>query len=184
MIQTQDPNIVSRLNQSFAQPGQSILQLRTELTQQWLGIMQLIADQLEIENQVDPVVNGSLTEAINALQKAESLLISATPSTAARFLNIADQKLAAATQALIAAPQRQFQSKTSSPLLMHASFVPLHWRMANALNNQRWQPNALAGGDFGLALGQPAHHHRLRPVGSQRLQNRRELQHTVPQATY
>lgn len=148
VVLTQDPTIVTRLNQSYQQPGQTFVQMRTELVQQWLAVMQLIESQAELEGQTLPAASGALLEASNALRKAESLINSSSPATGAKFLEVASQRLAVVRRELITAGMRQFRSKTSSPLLMHSSLVPLHWKLANQLAATNWQPNSLPGGDF------------------------------------
>lgn len=148
VVLTQDPTIVTRLNQTYQEPGQTFVQMRTELVQQWLAVLQLIQSQSELEGQTIPAVSGALLEAANALRKAESLINSASPATGAKFLDVASQRLAVVRRELITAGMRQFRSKTSSPLLMHSSLVPLHWKIANELATTEWQPNSLPGGDF------------------------------------
>ena len=148
IVTTHDPTIVSNLHQTFQAMGQTSVQMKTELIQQWLAITQLVQAQTEAEGQGSPVVNGAVMEALNALRKAESLINGGSADSGARFLAVADQRLAVARRELLSVPLRQFQSKTSSALLMHISLVPLHWRIANQLASQSWNPNALAGGDF------------------------------------
>lgn len=148
VVLTQDPGIVSRLNQSYQVPGQPLVQMRTELIQQWMAVMQLIQNQAEQEGFVSPAASSAISEASNALRKAESLINSGSPASGARFLEVADQRLAVVRRELITAGMRQFRSKTSTPLLMHASLVPLHWKVANQLAAATWQPNSLPGGDF------------------------------------
>lgn len=148
VVLTQDPTIVTRLNQTYQGPGQTFVQMRTELVQQWLAVLQLIQSQSELEGQTIPAVNGALLEGSNALRKAESLINSSSPASAAKFLDVASQRLAVVRRELITAGMRQFRSKTSSPLLMHSSLVPLHWKLANQLAAMNWQPNSLPGGDF------------------------------------
>lgn len=148
VITTQDPNVVARLNQTYRIPGQTFVQARVELIQQWLAVLQLIVNQVEREGKTFAPAQGALSEAANALAKAESLINAGSPSTSARYLEAADQRLAVVRKELLTAAMRQFRSKTSSPLLMHVSLVPLHWRVANQLASANWQPNTLPGGDF------------------------------------
>ncbi len=148
VVLTQDPGIVARLNQTYQASGQTLVQMRTELIQQWLAVMQLILNQAELEGFTSPTASGALLDASNALRKAESLINSSSPASGAKFLEVADQRLAVVRRELITSGMRQFRSKTSSPLLMHVSLVPLHWKVANQLASANWQPNSLPGGDF------------------------------------
>lgn len=148
VVLTKDPSVVTRLNQSYEHPGQTLVQVRTELIQQWLAVMQLIQNQTELESRSSAAAGSALAEAANALRKAEALINAGSPGSSTRFLELADQRMATVRRELLTAGLRQFRSKTSSPLLMHVSLVPLHWRISHALSGSTWQPNTLPGGDF------------------------------------
>jgi hypothetical protein len=149
VVMTQDPLVTTRLNQSY-QPteGPTPLDIRVELTRQWLAIMQLIDRQLSELGRSSTAASAALNEAINSFRMANSLLQSNSPQTALEHIDRADERLAFARREIITEPLGMFQSKTSSPLTSHVSLIPLHWQLANQLATSQWQPNGLAGGDF------------------------------------
>jgi hypothetical protein len=149
VVLTEDPLIFNKLNQSYQRIGQlSTFQLHTELTRQWLAIMQLIDNQLSRMGHSTAASSGALNEAVNSFRTASSLIESNSESTALPYLNRCDERLAFTRREMITEPLGMFQSKTSSPLLAHASLIPLHWELASRLAASQWNPNGLAGGDF------------------------------------
>ena len=148
VVLTQDPQVVSRLNQIYQLPGQTFVQSKLELVQNWLAVTQLINDQVAEQGISVPIVEGALQEAVNALRKAESLINSASPDSGDQFVNLAHQRLAVARRELLNLPLQQFKSNVPTPLLMHVSLVPHHWRISKELTTENWQPNSLPAGDF------------------------------------
>lgn len=149
VVLSQDPLIFNKLNQSYQRVGQaSSFQLHTELTRQWLAIIQLIANQLDRMGRGSPASSGALNAAVNAFRNASSLIAGNSEATALPFLDQTDERLAFVRREMITEPLGMFQSKTSSPLVAHASLIPLHWELASRLGESQWNPNSLAGGDF------------------------------------
>ncbi len=150
VVMTQDSLVLNRItNLSSAQPGEkSTLDLHTELTRQWIAILQLIDGQLSRINKKSSLASGALNESVNLLRLAADMQAKDSPSISLKHLEQADERLAFARRELLTEPLGQFQSKTSSPLLLHPSLAPLHWQLAERLTRSNWNPNSLAGGDF------------------------------------
>ncbi len=149
VVLTQDPMVLDRINQGFqAADGQTIVQMHSELTRQWLAIMQLIDSQMSRMGRGSAAASGSLNEAINSFRKANELINTNSPMISVGYLHQADERLAFARREMVTQPLGMFQSKTSTPFLAHSSLVPIHWQLASRLGKNQWQPNALAGGDF------------------------------------
>lgn len=149
VILTQDPLVVSQVNQSFSRPGkQSLFNLHLEISRQWLAIMQLIDKQMTLMGQSVPAASGSLNETINAFRTVDSMVAQNSDATALKHLHQADQYLSFVRREFMAPTLGSFQSKTSSPFVSHCSLIPLHWGLALRLGESRWKPNGLAGGDF------------------------------------
>ena len=149
VILTQDPLVVSQVNQSFQRPGkQSLFNLHMEISRQWLAMMQLIDRQMTLMGHSVPAASGSLNETINTFRTVDSLVSKNSNPTALKHLHQADQHLAFVRREFMAPPLGSFQSKTSSPFMSHCSLIPLHWELALRLSDSKWKPNGLAGGDF------------------------------------
>ena len=149
VVLTQDPLISTKLNESYRRTGQrTTLQMRTELTRQWLAIMQLIDRQMGQIGRRTPALSAALNESVNALRTANSLLENNSDQTALPYLERTDERLAFTRREMITEPLGRFQSKTSSPLTAHCSLIPLHWELTRQLDSQDWNPNGLTGGDF------------------------------------
>ena len=149
VVLTQDPLVVSKLTQSYERIGQqSIMQMHTELTQQWLAIMQLIDNQMGRMGKSSASASGALNEAVTAFRTAQPLISGSSPQTAIDYINRTDERLAFMRREMITGPLGMFQSKTSTPFVVHCSLIPLHWELANRLTATQWNPNGLAGGDF------------------------------------
>ena len=148
VVLTQDPRVVSRLNESYQLPGQTFVQAKLELVQNWLAITQLINEQIVQYDISIPMVDGAMQEAVDALRKAESLINSASPDSGDRFVNLAQQRLAVARREILNMPLQQFKSNVPTPLLMNVSLVPQHWRVTQELTAETWKPNSLPAGDF------------------------------------
>lgn len=149
IVLSQDSMVTQRMNQTYQRIGRaSSHQLMIDLTRQWLAIMELIENQLDRMNRSTPVVADSLSRASVAFQNAIRMTEANSLSTATPYLNEANQRLAYMRREIISQPLGLFQSKTSSPLLAHVSLVPLHWELATRLQERRWNPNGLPGGDF------------------------------------
>ena len=148
VVLTQDPQVVSRLNQIYQLPGQTFIQSKLELAQHWMAITQLINGQVTEFGGAVPMADGALQEAFNALRKAESLINSSSPDPGDQFVNLAEQRLAVARRELLNMPLQQFKSNVPTPLLMHVSLVPHHLRVSQELTTEDWRPNSLPAGDF------------------------------------
>jgi hypothetical protein len=149
IVLTEDPLVINRLNQSYQRIGQkTFVQMRRDLSQQWIAIMQLINNQLVRIERSPSSVTSILSNAANAFQTAETLIGNRSEQLAIGHLNRVDERLALARREIVTEPLGAFQSKTSSPFVSHCSLVPLHWGMANRLAGKEWNPNGLPGGDF------------------------------------
>lgn len=149
IVLTQDPLVVNQVTQSFQRPGkQSLFNLHMEISRQWLAIMQLIDKQMTLMGRSMPEASSSLNETINAFRTVDSLALQNSDQPALEHLHRADQHLAFVRREFMAPPLGSFQSKTSSPFMSHCSLIPLHWELAMRLEESRWKPNGLAGGDF------------------------------------
>lgn len=149
VVLTQDPLVVNNLTQSYKRVGkQSIVQLHSELTQQWLAIMQLIDSQMGRMGRSSAAASGALNEAVAAFRMAQSMIDRNSPQMAVPFLHRADERLAFARREMVTGPLGMFQSKTSTPFATHCSLIPLFWELAARLSENQWNPNGLAGGDF------------------------------------
>ncbi len=150
VVLTDDPLVINRLRQSYQQQAgsETLLQMRAELTRQWLAIMQLVDGQMGRMGRGQVAASSALNEAVNAWRKASELISSNSPATCVSFLNRADERLALARRELLTGPLGRFKSKTSTPFLSHVSLVPLHWQLSDRLGESSWNPNGLAGGDF------------------------------------
>ena len=147
LIMTQDGNLVNRLNNSFGGNGsQSTLDLHLSITQQWLAIEQLLNNQMQRLSR--NTASSALNEAVDALQNARRAKETRVLSEAETSLDRADERLAFFRRDLQSTALGTFQSKTSSPLTMHAALVPLHWVLASQTPQSRSSINHLAGGDF------------------------------------
>ncbi len=149
VVLTQDPLVMNKLRSSYERVGkQTIMQMHTELTQQWLAITQLINQQMERMQKSSAEASGALTEANTAFQTAQTLINGSSPQTAVDYLNRTDERLSFVRRDMVTGPLGMFQSKTSTPFVAHASLIPLHWELASRLGTSEWNPNGLAGGDF------------------------------------
>ena len=149
VVLTQDPLVMNKLRSSYERVGkQSIMQMHTELTQQWLAITQLIDQQMERMGKKPPQTSGALDEAATAFRTAQTLINGSSPQTAVDYLNRADERLSFVRREMVTGPLGMFQSKTSTPFVAHASLIPLHWELSGRLGTSTWKPNGLAGGDF------------------------------------
>lgn len=149
VVLTQDPLVVNWLSTSYQRLSkQSILQLRFELTQQWLAIQQLVDGQMKRIGRQTAVAASELTKATAVIGNATQMLRQDNQLSAEQFLNRANFHLAQARREIINEPLASFQSKSSAALTSHCSLIPLHWTLATALADGKWQPNGLPGGDF------------------------------------
>ena len=149
VVMTDDSLVTRQLLQSFDQPGEpSMWDMHSQLTTQWLAIEQLISREMAEVGQRTAAQSGWLNEAVIAVQSAAQQTGMASTTTAQPLLDRADQRLAMCRREMQSGPLNQFASKTSSPLLSHASLVPSHWRLANQLSIVDASINSLAGGDF------------------------------------
>lgn len=149
VLVTQDPVVINRMADSYLLNGnESLAQMHLSIARQWMTIVGLINEQLTRLGQNSPTASGSINEANNALQQAQTLVNNGSAMTANRLMFVADQKLAAAQRDILSAARSPFASQTSSPLLTHISLVPMHFELVNRINPQAWQANGLAGGDF------------------------------------
>jgi hypothetical protein len=149
VVLSQDPTVNHRLNQSYQQVGQaSSFQLHIDLTRQWLAIMQLIEQQTRNLGHSPASANQGLSQALASFQNFNRMIDANSQPNAIPFLLEADQRLALVRRELVTEPLGMFQSKSSSPLLSHISLIPLHWELANRLNQRQWNANGLAAGDF------------------------------------
>ena len=149
VVLTQDPLVVNFLTSSYEQvTQQSILAMRFELTRQWIAIEQLIDAQMQSIVRQTPEASSELARASTAFGNATRMLNQQNELSAEQFLNQANQHLAQARRAVINDPLASFQSKSSAALTSHCSLIPLHWTLADALANGKWDPNGLPGGDF------------------------------------
>ena len=149
VVLTQDPLVMNKLRESYDRVGQqTIMQMHTDLTQQWLAITQLIDQQMGRMGKSSAAASGALNEAVNAFRTAQTLINGSSPQTAVDYLNRADERLAFVRREMVTGPLGMFQSKTSTPFVAHSSLIPLHWELASRLGTTAWNPNGLAGGDF------------------------------------
>ncbi len=147
LVMTQDGNFINQLTNSFGGNGtQMTLDLHLSITQQWLAIEQLLNKQMQRLSQ--NAASGAINEAVTALQGARQSQKQQSFAQAEKFLNRADERLAFFRRDLQARALGTFQSKTSSPLTMHAALVPLHWVLARQAPRSESSINHLAGGDF------------------------------------
>lgn len=149
LVMTQDSNLINRLSSSFDGNGkQSMFDMHMSITQQWLAIEQLLGGQMERLSKSTPESSGAINEAVTAVQRARQLSQQNSLSQAEAFLNKADERLAFFRRELQASALGTFQSKTSSPLTMHAALIPLHWVLSGKTKQTENSINHLAGGDF------------------------------------
>ena len=149
VVLTQDPRVVNRLSQSYhRRNSETMLTMHLELMNQWLAIQQLIDDQMGKMGRGSAASSAALNDAVHALRSANAMKSQENLPSAEKFLQIAAQRLALARRELITGPLGRFQSKTSSPLTVHCSLIPLHWELVSRLNQGKWNPNGLAAGDF------------------------------------
>jgi hypothetical protein len=150
VVLTQDPIVVNQLTESYNRIGkQSIQQMRSELTQQWIAIMQLIDKQIAKMGRRSPSVGGFLNEAVTAYRVASDMISKQSPDLATRYLDRTDERLSFSRRETAIGPLGLFQSKTSTPFVAHASLIPLHWQLTGRLKESGpWNPNGLAAGDF------------------------------------
>lgn len=150
VVLTQDPIVVNQLTESYDRIGkQSIQQMRSALTQQWIAIMQLIDKQIAKMGRRSPSVGGSINEAVTAYRVASEMINKQSPDLATQYLDRTDERLSFSRRETAIGPLGLFQSKTSTPFVAHASLIPLHWQLTNRLKESGpWNPNGLAAGDF------------------------------------
>ena len=110
--------------------------------------MQLINMQMGRMGRGSASSSGALNQAVDAFKTAQSLIAGSSQQSAIEFLNRTDERLSFVRREMITGPLGMFQSKTSTPFVVHCSLIPLHWELANRLSQSEWNPNGLAGGDF------------------------------------
>lgn len=149
VVVTQDPSLVQQLNQTWRTLDiRNTVEMRRELTSQWLAILQVVTGQLNGQGRDFALVNRAIADAIDQIGNAEASLNSPTPALASLALDQADQRLAFARQQLLRMAREPFSRHNSSPLLEHTALLPQHWQLANRLAGNSWAPNGLSGGDF------------------------------------
>ena len=150
VVFTQDPLVVSQLSQSYQRIGkQPIQQMRSELSQQWIAIMQLIDQQMSRMGRGSAEIGGTLNEAVTAYRVASDMILKSSGDTATKFLDRTEERLGFSRRETAVGPLGLFQSKTSTPFVAHASLIPLHWRLTDQLKTSgAWNPNGLPAGDF------------------------------------
>ena len=150
VVFTQDPLVVSQLSQSYQRIGkQPIQQMRSELSQQWIAIMQLIDQQMARMGRGSAEIGGTLNEAVTAYRVASDLIVKSSGDAATTFLDRTEERLGFSRRETAVGPLGLFQSKTSTPFVAHASLIPLHWRLTDQLKTSGdWDPNGLPAGDF------------------------------------
>jgi len=150
VVFTQDPLVVSQLSQSYQRVGkQTIQQMRSELSQQWIAIMQLIDQQMARMGRGSAEIGGTLNEAVTAYRVASDLIVKSSGDAATTFLDRTEERLGFSRRETAVGPLGLFQSKTSTPFVAHASLIPLHWQLTDKLKTSgEWDPNGLAAGDF------------------------------------
>lgn len=150
VVFTQDPLVVSQLSQSYQRIGkQPIQQMRSELSQQWIAIMQLIDGQMARMGRGSAELGGTLNEAVTAYRVATDLILKSSGDAATTFLDRTEERLGFSRRETAVGPLGLFQSKTSTPFVAHASLIPLHWRLTDQLKAAgSWDPNGLPAGDF------------------------------------
>ena len=150
VVFTQDPLVVSQLSQSYQRIGKEpIQQMRSELSQQWIAIMQLIDQQMSRMGRGSAEIGGSLNEAVTAYRVASDMILKNSGDTATKFLDRTEERLGFSRRETAVGPLGLFQSKTSTPFVAHASLIPLHWRLTDQLKTSgAWNPNGLPAGDF------------------------------------
>ena len=150
VVFTQDPLVVSQLSQSYQRIGkQSIQQMRSELSQQWIAIMQLIDQQMARMGRGSADIGGTLNEAVTAYRVANDLIVKSSGDAATTFLDRTEERLGFSRRETAVGPLGLFQSKTSTPFVAHASLIPLHWQLTDKLKTSgEWDPNGLPAGDF------------------------------------
>ncbi len=149
VVVTQDPQFIDGINQRFRQtPASQAVELRSNLTQQWLTILQLVHEQMTGQARSLVEVDQAIADARTLVQSAENHIRSAAPSLASLPLDQADQRLAWSTFMMNRSARQPFALHTDSPLLAHPAVLPMHWQLATQLAGKPWEPNALAGGDF------------------------------------
>ena len=169
LVMTQDSNLINQLTSGFTKNGkQSMFDMHLSITQQWLAIEQLLSGQMERLSKSTPESSGAINEAVIALQNARRLQQQNSPSQAESFLTKADERLAFFRRELQATALGTFQSKTSSPLTMHAALIPLHWVLSGQTEQTENSINHLAGGDF-----ENLTHMKQSGWGNQRIEDQR-----------
>jgi len=124
VVLTQDPVVVNQLTESYDRIGkQSIQQMRSELTQQWIAIMQLIDKQIAKMGRRSPSVGGSINEAVTAYRVASDMISKQSPDLATQYLDRTDERLSFSRRETAIGPLGLFQSKTSTPFVAHASLI-------------------------------------------------------------
>jgi chaperonin cofactor prefoldin len=150
LVFTQDPLVVSQLSQSYQRIGkQPLQQMRSELSQQWIAIMQLIDQQMGRMGRGSAEMGGAINDAVTAYRVASDLIVKSSGDAATTFLDRTEERLGFSRRETAVGPLGLFQSKTSSPFVAHASLIPLHWRLTDRLKTSgTWDPNGLPAGDF------------------------------------
>lgn len=150
VVFTQDPLVVSQLSQSYQRIGkQPLQQMRSELSQQWIAIMQLIDQQMARMGRGSAAIGGALNEAVTAYRTASELIVKSSGDAATSFLDRTEERLGFSRREMAVGPLGLFQSKTSTPFVAHASLIPLHWQLTDRLKSSGdWDPNGLPAGDF------------------------------------
>ncbi len=150
VVFTQDPLVVSQLSQSYQRIGkQPIQQMRSELSQQWIAIMQLIDGQMARMGRGSAELGGTLNQAVTAYRTANDLIVKNSGDAATTFLDRTEERLGFSRRETVIGPLGLFQSKTSTPFVAHASLIPLHWQLTDRLKTSGdWDPNGLPAGDF------------------------------------
>lgn len=149
VVLTQDPRVVNRLSQGYQrQNSESMFAMHQQLVKQWLAIQQLINEQMGKMGRGTSAASSAMNDAVYALRNSTAMTEQSNFPSAEQYMNIASQRLALARREWVTEPLGRFQSKTSSPLTVHCSLVPLHWELVSRLGQGTWNPNGLGGGDF------------------------------------
>jgi hypothetical protein len=145
VLVTQDPRVL----QHFAllpTDAAAAVQLRRELTRQWLSVTHLTELALAESGRGFPFVGSNRLQAETHFRNAEQMLNSGNLAAALGFLEQANSSMAEARRLL----HQTFiaDALVSAPLLSHFTAVPQHLRFTSNLAGAEWQPNTLPAGDF------------------------------------
>ena len=147
VLSTQDPAIVQSVN-PLGVNNDAAIELRINLTEQWLAYVHLCENQIATTGQGYPFVGAARQQAERQLHNAKQMMAAGNVPVAIDYLNRADSQIASVGRQLLDSQYGMANGVVSTPFLKHYGLLPVHLKMFSRLAGGTWGPNSLTAGGF------------------------------------